>query len=175
MPTHAEKRSLPYTPEQMFNLVLDIERYPEFLPWCQQCNIISQKNNTMLANLVVGYKVFREWFTSRVTYEKPNSIRVEYINGPLRYLSNTWGFSETPEGGCLVDFYVDFEFKNPIFQKVMGVFFNEIVKRMVGAFEERATELYGNTSSVRTTSAKATEKSPSNGKASTRSTSKKEA
>lgn len=179
MPTHAEKRSLPYTPEQMYNLVLDVERYPEFLPWCQQCKIISQKNNVMLANLVVGYKVFREWFTSRVTFEKPNSIRVEYINGPLRYLSNTWGFSETPEGGCLVDFYVDFEFKNPIFQKLMGVFFNEIVRRMVGAFEERATELYGNTASVRTTSSKASteeeDKTSPKGKPASRATSKKEA
>lgn len=96
-----------------------------------------------MANLVVGYKVFREWFASRVTYERPTSIRVEYINGPLRYLSNTWDFSPTPDGGCQVDFYVDFEFKNPIFQKLMGVFFNEIVKRMVGAFVDRAAQLYG--------------------------------
>jgi coenzyme Q-binding protein COQ10 len=143
MPTHAEKKILPHRPDQMFDLVIDVERYPEFLPWCQECRIISQSDGVIMASLVVGYKLLREWFNSRVTYERPNSIRVEYINGPLRYLSNTWDFSETPEGGCLVDFYVDFEFKNPIFQKLMGVFFNEIVKRMVGAFEARANQLYG--------------------------------
>lgn len=143
MPTHAEKKVLPYAPEQMFDMVVDVERYPEFLPWCQECRIISRNDNVIMANLVVGYKLFREWFGSRVTFERPNSIRVEYINGPLRYLSNTWDFTEEPNGACLVDFYVDFEFKNPIFQKLMGVFFNEIVKRMVGAFEERAYQLYG--------------------------------
>jgi coenzyme Q-binding protein COQ10 len=142
MPTHAEKKIVPYSEEQMFDLVIDVEAYPEFLPWCQQCKIISDDGRHIMANLVIGYKLFREWFASRVTYVRPNSIRVEYINGPLRYLSNTWDFSVTKDGGCLVDFYVDFEFKNPIFQKLMGVFFNEIVKRMVSAFEARAKDLY---------------------------------
>ncbi len=143
MPTHAETKSLPYSPEQMFDLVLDVERYPEFLPWCQECHIVARSDNMLMANLVIGYKAFREWFVSRVTYDRPHAVRVEYINGPLRYLSNTWDFTPNATGGCDVDFYVDFEFKNVIFQKVMGVFFNEIVRRMVKAFEDRAHELYG--------------------------------
>lgn len=143
MPTHAEKKILPYTSEQMFDLVLDIERYPEFLPWCLSCDIIKEDEHDKFANLVIGYKVFREWIKCRVTFHHHHSIRVEYINGPLKYLSNTWDFIDAPDGGCVVDFYVDFEFKNPFFQKLMGVFFNEVVKRMVKAFEDRAVALYG--------------------------------
>lgn len=143
MPTHAEKKYLPYTPEQMFDLVLDVERYPEFLPWCLSCDIIQQTDDEIFSNLVIGYKVFREWFKCRVSFKRSHAIRVEYINGPLRYLSNTWDFQPALNDGCVVDFYVDFEFKNPIFQKLMGVFFNEIVKRMVKAFEDRAAQLYG--------------------------------
>ncbi len=142
MPTHAEKKLLPYSPQQMFDLVLDIERYPEFLPWCLSCDIIKEMDHEKLANLVIGYKFFREWLKCRVKYDDGQSIRVEYVNGPLRYLSNTWNFKTMPNGSCEVDFYVDFEFKNPIFQKLMGVFFNEIVKRMVKAFEDRAAQLY---------------------------------
>ena len=126
----------------MFDLVADIEKYPEFLPWCLDCKIIKRTDNEMVANMVIGYKLFREWFGTRVTLDRPNSIRVEYVNGPLRHLSNRWTFKSTPNGGCVVDFYVDFEFKNPIFQKLMGAFFNEIVNRMVGAFDARAQKLY---------------------------------
>lgn len=158
MPTHAEKKTLPHRPDQMFDLVLDVERYPEFLPWCQECRIVTHKDGVIMATLVVGYKLFREWFNSRVTYKRSNSIRVEYINGPLRYLSNTWDFSESPDGGCVVDFYVDFEFKNPIFQKLMGVFFNEIVKRMVSAFEERADKLYGTKQKIKSKSSSGSSK-----------------
>ncbi len=143
MPTHAEKKILPYSPEQMFDLVLDIERYPEFLPWCLSCDIIKEDDGNKFANLVIGYKVFREWIKCRVSYQRPHSIRVQYINGPLKYLSNTWDFMDAPNDECVVDFYVDFEFKNPLFQKMMGVFFNEIVRRMVKAFEDRAKEMYG--------------------------------
>lgn len=142
MPTHAETKNLPYTPEQMFDLVLDIEKYPEFLPWCIECDIQRKDDKMIVANLVIGYKYFREWFGSKITFDRPNSIRVEYVNGPLRYLNNTWKFTPDKKDGCVVDFYVDFEFKNPFFQKLMGVFFNEIVKRMVGAFEARAKQLY---------------------------------
>lgn len=127
----------------MYSLVADIEKYPEFLPWCIDCQIVKQDGDTVLANLVVGYKLFREWFVSRVTLNEPTSIRVEYANGPLRHLSNNWEFIPTEDGGCMVDFYVDFEFKNPLFQKLMGMFFNEIVTRMVGAFIARAEKLYG--------------------------------
>ncbi|MEK7801448.1 MAG: type II toxin-antitoxin system RatA family toxin [Pseudomonadota bacterium] len=128
----------------MFDLVADIEKYPEFLPWCLDCKIIKRTDNEMIANMVIGYKLFREWFGTRVTLDRPNTIRVEYVNGPLRHLSNRWTFTTRSDGGCIVDFYVDFEFKNPIFQKLMGAFFNEIVNRMVGAFDARARELYAN-------------------------------
>jgi len=127
----------------MFDLVADVERYPEFLPWCLGCKIYKKDDEVVLANLVIGYKLFREWFGSKVFLNRPSSIRVEYVNGPLRYLSNTWDFSPDEKGGCTVDFYVDFEFKNALFQKMMGMFFNEIVRRMVASFEARAHALYG--------------------------------
>lgn len=158
MPTHAEKKTLPYSPEQMFNLVLDVDRYPEFLPWCLSCDIINQSDDEILSNMVIGYKVFREWFKCRVKFQRSHSIRVEYINGPLRHLSNTWDFKPAPNDGCVVDFYVDFEFKNQFFQKLMGVFFNEIVNRMVKAFEDRAKQLYGPKQKIKTKQAQAPSK-----------------
>lgn len=142
MPTHAEKRTLPYTPEQLFALVADVEKYPQFLPWCLSCRILRRDGNTMFADLVIGYGLVREKFTSKVVMDEPGTIRVEYMHGPLKYLSNKWDFIRNPDGTCTIDFYVDFEFKNAVFQKLMGVFFNELVRRMVGAFEERAKALY---------------------------------
>jgi coenzyme Q-binding protein COQ10 len=141
MPTHAEKRKMPYTPQQMFDLVADVEKYPEFLPWCVGSKITKRDGNVFYADVVIGYKMFREQFGSKVTALRPDHVHVEYLSGPMKYLSNHWRFIETPEG-CVVDFFVDFEFKNRIFQNLMGVFFNEIVRRMVGAFEERAKQLY---------------------------------
>jgi coenzyme Q-binding protein COQ10 len=144
MPTHAEKKILPYTRQQLFELVGDIENYPEFLPWCLDCRITERENDDVIfADLVIGYKFFREKFTSRVHLYTPETIRVEYQQGPLKYLSNEWNFFDNGDGTTTIDFYVDFEFKNALFQKIMGVFFNEIVRRMVGAFETRARELYG--------------------------------
>lgn len=144
MPTHAETKTLPHTQDQMFDLVADIERYPEFLPWCLEANIWKREGDVVYADLVIGYKMFRERFTSKVTLEKPGHIHVEYMKGPLKYLSNHWRFLPANPNACVIDFFVDFEFKNPIFQKVMGVFFNEAVKRMVSAFEMRAAALYKN-------------------------------
>lgn len=144
MPTHAEKRTLPYTREQLFGLVADVERYPEFLPWCLGCRITKRVDaNNILADLIIGYKVFREKFTSKVHLTPNDAIRVEYMEGPLKYLSNEWEFTDNGDGTTTIDFFVDFEFKNPFFQRVMGVFFNEIVRRMVAAFETRARQLYG--------------------------------
>ncbi len=143
MPTHAEIRTLPHTPEQMFDLVADIESYPEFLPWCLEAKIWKREGNVVYADLVIGYKMFRERFTSKVTLTKPGHIHVEYLKGPLKYLSNHWRFLPSNPDACVIDFFVDFEFKNPVFQKVMGVFFNEAVKRMVTAFEQHGRALYG--------------------------------
>ena len=143
MPTHAEKRTLSYTPEQLFNLVADVDKYPEFLPWCLAARVTKREGDVFYADLVIGYKMVREKFSSRVTALRPDHIHVEYLSGPMKYLSNHWRFMRNDDGTTTIDFYVDFEFKNVFFQKVMGVFFNEAVKRMVKAFEERAEELYG--------------------------------
>ena len=143
MPTHAEKKLLPYTPEQLFDLVADIERYPEFLPWCVGARIRERKDNEILGDLLIGYKMVRERFTSRVTLHPPHRIDVSYSEGPFKYLTNHWLFIEQDDGGCLIDFYVDFEFRSKMLQKIMEMFFNEAVKRMVGAFEARAHQLYG--------------------------------
>ncbi len=148
MPTHAEKRHLPYSPEQLFTLVSEVDRYPEFLPWCIASRITKRDGDVIEADLIIGYKMVREKFSSRVKLDHPDSIRVDYLDGPMRYLSNEWKFIREDDGSCTIDFYVDFEFKNQIFQKLMGVFFNEAVRRMVAAFETRAEELYGDDGKV---------------------------
>ena len=148
MPTHAERRTLPYTAVQLYELVADVERYPEFLPWCRSCRIKRREadGHILHADLIIGYKMFQERFGSKVTLTPYSDIKVEYLEGPLRYLSNHWRFIQNGDGTSTIDFYVDFEFRNPMFQSLMGVFFNEIVRRMVGAFEERAGVLYGQNS-----------------------------
>ena len=146
MPRHSETRVLPYTAAQMYDLVADVASYPQFLPWCSAARIRSRtpegEAEVMLADLVISFKVFREKFGSRVTL-KPveNSIDTEYLDGPFKYLKSTWKFKDV-EGGCEVDFFVDFEFKNAILQGVIGVVFNEAMNRIVRAFENRAAELY---------------------------------
>ena len=148
MPTHAEQRMLPYSAAQMFDLVADIERYPEFLPWCIDCRIVDQrgpKNKpTLIADLTIGYKFLRETFTSEVTLDRENmQIDVKYIRGPFQHLDNRWRFLLKRGRFCTVDFTIDFEFRTPLLRKIMGVFFNEAVRRMVNAFETRAKRLYG--------------------------------
>jgi coenzyme Q-binding protein COQ10 len=143
MPTHAEQRLLPYTAEQLFDLVADIERYPEFLPWCLGARIRERNPTHIVADLLIGFKMVRERFTSRVTLDRPRRIDVAYTDGPFRYLNNHWEFVPQASGGCLIDFYVDFEFRSRMLQKIIGMLFNEAVKRMVGAFESRARHLYG--------------------------------
>jgi len=143
MPIHKEKKVLPYTPAQLYGLVLDIERYPEFLPWCMGARIKQRREGLIVADLVIGFRMFRERFTSRV---KPDDagrrIDVTYAEGPFKYLENHWVFHDHPEG-CLIDFYVDFEFRSKLLQKLIESLFHEAVHRMVGAFEIRAQELYG--------------------------------
>ncbi len=141
MPRHAETRILPYTPEQVFDLVADIGRYPEFLPWVQAMRIRGRSDTLVTADMVVGFKMVRERFTSRVTLDRPRSIHVEYVDGPLKYLRNEWHFRAAP-GGCAVDFTVDFEFKSRMFESLAGMFFGEAFKRMVTAFETRAAAIY---------------------------------
>ena len=100
------------------------------------------QDNVVVADLVIGYKIFRERFTSRVELERPRRINVFYSEGPFKYLNNHWIF-EPGEGGCLIDFYVDFEFRSRFLQRAIGIVFNEAVRRMVDAFEKRARQLYG--------------------------------
>jgi len=145
MPTHAEKRVLTYTTEQMFDLVSDIEKYPEFLPWCMGTRIRERKDGgaVLLADMVIGFKVFRERFTTRVELDRPGRIDVSYSEGPFKYLTNHWIFEAQAGGGCEIDFYVDFEFRSRLLERVIGALFNEAVRRMVKCFEDRARALYG--------------------------------
>jgi coenzyme Q-binding protein COQ10 len=143
MPTHAERRRLPYRQDQLFDLVADIERYPEFLPWCTAARVRERAGNVIVADLVIGFRMFRERFTSRVTLNRPDRIDVAYSEGPFRYLENHWRFEPQPDGASIVDFHVDFEFRSRVLQRLIGVLFNEAVRRMVAAFEGRARQLYG--------------------------------
>ena len=143
MPTHAEQRVLPYTPEQLYDLVADVGRYPEFLPWCLAARIRKRETHLLVADLIIGFKMVRERFTSRVTLD-PEALRIDvaYIEGPLRYLDNHWRFDAHPDG-CMIDFYVDFEFRSRLLGRVMGPLFHEAIRRMVRAFEDRAKALHG--------------------------------
>lgn len=148
MPTHSEKRKLPYTARQMYDLVADVARYPEFLPWTAAARIRSRTPRddgaeVVEADLVISFKVFRERFGSRVTLW-PDEMRIdtEYLDGPFRYMKSNWAFRDV-EGGCEVEFFVDFEFRNAILQRVIGVVFDEAMRRVVRAFEARAQSLYG--------------------------------
>lgn len=143
MPSHHEKKILPYSSEQLFDLVMDINKYPQFLPWCVGARVTSKTDEVTHADLIIGYKMFREKFTSKVVTDRPTTITVEYQTGPMKDLRNYWRFREMPDNHCEIDFYVDFEFKSKMFQSLASVFFNEIVKRMVSAFEQRAKDLYG--------------------------------
>jgi coenzyme Q-binding protein COQ10 len=127
----------------MFDLVADIEKYPEFLPWCIACRVRERDGDIIWGDLVAGFKVFRESFTSKVTLDRPDLIHVEYIDGPFRYLNNHWKFLPGNDGGSVIDFYIDFEFHSRFLQKAAGAVFNEAVKRMVQAFEDRAHDVYG--------------------------------
>ena len=150
MPKFDDSKVLPYTAEQMYNLVADVSSYPEFLPWVVGARLFNQQESQFDADLIVGIKMFKERFTSRVTLNPVDlvgvegnklGVHVEYIKGPMKYLHNYWTF-ENVEGGCHVNFLVDFEFKNIIFQKLAGSLFQDAVFKMMSAFEKRAKILY---------------------------------
>ena len=142
MPSHSEIKRLPYSQKEMFDLVQNIEDYPNFLPWCVACRIKNREANQVVAELAIGFKMFRERFTSRVLLNPPHEIMVHYEDGPLKYLTNRWRFSSHPDG-CELDFVVDFEFRSRVLELAIGTVFGEAVKRMVAAFEQRAGEVYG--------------------------------
>lgn len=143
MPRHEETRHLPYTPEQMFDLVADVQRYEEFLPWVSAIRIRSNSDTEMVADMIVGFKGLRETFTSKVVKRRPDELRVDYLDGPLKYLYNLWHFRSDGHGGVFVDFEVDFAFKNRLFEALAGQVFGSALRKMIGAFETRAAALYG--------------------------------
>ncbi len=144
MPTHAETRYLPYAPDQLFDLVADVERYPEFLPWCVAARIRRRDGDIFFADLVIGFKMIRERYTSKVCLDRAGQrIDVHYTEGPFHHLNNHWIFVPAPDGGTDINFFVDFEFRSKLLQKVIGALFNEAVRMMVASFEKRARQLYG--------------------------------
>ncbi len=139
---------MPYSAQQMYDLVADVGSYPKFLPWCAAARIRSRTpqgaSEVMEADLVISFKVFRERFGSRVVlHPDEHKIDTEYLDGPFRYMKSNWAFADREDGGCDVAFFVDFEFKNAVLQGIIGVVFNEAMQRIVRAFERRAAELYG--------------------------------
>jgi coenzyme Q-binding protein COQ10 len=143
MPRHSEIKHLPYSPEQLFDLVADVARYDEFLPWVVAVRIRSSSETETVADLVVGFNAFKERFTSRVRKQRPSRIEVDYIEGPLKYLHNEWRFEPAADGGTDVHFSVDFAFRSRIFEALAGQMFDRALRRMIGAFETRAAALYG--------------------------------
>jgi len=146
MPKHHETKTLPYTANQMYDLVADVASYPQFLPWNSAARITSRApipgGEVMEADLVISFKVFRERFASRVMlYPGEKRIETEYLDGPFKYMKSTWNFRDAP-GGCEVEFFVDFEFRNAILQGIIGIVFNDAMQRIVRAFERRAAVLY---------------------------------
>ena len=139
-----ETRRLPYSAEQMFDLVADVKRYGEFLPWVIATRVRSDSETEMVADMVVGFKSLRESFTSRVAKGRPREIAVHYIDGPLSDLDNVWTFRPIDENSCEIDFSVDFQFRNKMFQALAGQYFDRAFRKMVEAFEARADKLYGN-------------------------------
>ncbi len=148
MPTHSEIRHVPYTAAQMYDLVADVPKYPEFLPWTAAARIRSKTDQgdhvVMLADLVISFKVFRETFGSQVTlWAGEQRIDTEYLDGPFKHMISNWAFEDVESGGSNINFHVDFEFRNRILQTTATIFFNDAMQRVVRAFERRADALYG--------------------------------
>lgn len=147
MPGIHEVHALPYSAEQMFDLVADVARYGEFLPWVVATRVRSDSETEMIADILIGFNALREKFTSRVTKHRPDSLTVHYIDGPMRDLDNRWLFRPLGDHSCEVDFCVNFTFGNALFEALAGQYFERAFRKMVAAFETRAAELYGSSSS----------------------------
>lgn len=153
MPGIREIRRLPWSAEQMYDLVADVGRYAEFLPWVVATRVRSDSETEMVADMLIGFNALRDKFTSRVIKTRPSSIKVHYVDGPMRDLDNEWQFRALEDGGCEVDFMVEFSFRNAMFERLAGQYFDRGFRRMVTAFEERAEKLYGSSSSSATSAA----------------------
>lgn len=143
MPHHHERRSLSYSAAQMYDLVADVGRYSEFLPWVTGIRVRKDDDTEMLADMIVGFKSLRETFSSRVIKTPKTSIIVDYLDGPMKHLHNQWLFEDTADGGCIIDFTVDFSFRSAVFDALASRFFDNALRKMTGAFVTRADALYG--------------------------------
>jgi coenzyme Q-binding protein COQ10 len=149
MPQFSTKRRVNHSAADMFDLVADIERYPEFVPMCGAMRVRSQTDkgegvNVLVAAMTVAYKMIHQTFTSRATLDRPNlKILVEYLDGPFRHMQNRWAFRPTGEHACEVEFYIDYEFKSRTLGMMMGALFDTVFRRMAQAFEQRADKVYG--------------------------------
>lgn len=150
MPAIHETRRLPWSAEQMFDLVADVGRYPEFLPWVIATRVRSSSETEIVADMLVGFSALREKFTSRVEKRRPHEIRVHYMDGPMRDLDNRWLFRSVSEHACEIEFSVEFTFRNALFQKLASQYLDKAFRKMVSAFETRAGEIYGSSSSSAT-------------------------
>jgi len=153
MPGIREVRRLPYSAEQMYDLVADVARYSEFLPWVVATRVRSDDETEMVADMLIGFSALREKFTSRVTKERSRRIKVHYVDGPLSDLDNVWEFRPLDDGGCEIDFAVDFTFRSSMFEKLAGQYFDKAFRKLVAAFETRAEALYGSSNSSATSAA----------------------
>ncbi len=147
MPQFETHRPVPHSPDQMFDLVADVERYPEFLPLCEALTVRSRKERDgktlLIADMTVGYKAIRETFTTQVLLNKAErAIDVKYIDGPFKYLDNRWRFQPSDNGGSVIDFFIDYEFKSRILGALMGSMFDRAFRMFTEAFEKRASKIY---------------------------------
>ena len=148
MPTFHSTRPVRYSADQMFDLVADVERYPEFVPLCEELRVLRRSRaddgkETVIASMRVGYKAINETFTSRVTLDREHQqILVEYVDGPFRFLENRWTFRPQANGSD-VEFYIRYEFKSILLGRLMGSVFDKAFRKFSQAFEERARQVYG--------------------------------
>jgi coenzyme Q-binding protein COQ10 len=137
----------------MYDLVADVALYSEFLPWVSAVRVRQNNDSEMIADVIVGFKGLRENFTSRVKKDRPSTISVDYLDGPLKYLRNHWLFADAPGGGCTISFDVDFAFKSRVFEALAGQVFERALRKMTDAFVARAQALYGDSIGISSSSA----------------------
>ena len=148
MPEFRTTRRLRHSADEMFDLVADVERYPEFVPFCEVLSVRGRRreeeSEILVADMTVGYKLLRETFTSKVTIDRPQlSIRADYLDGPFRALENDWSFKPLPDGGSEISFSIKYEFRSRTLAIVMGAMFERVFRTFAGAFEARADQIYG--------------------------------
>jgi coenzyme Q-binding protein COQ10 len=149
MPTFSTKRRVRHSAAEMFDLVADVERYPEFVPMCRELKVrqrtLEEENvEVIVADMTVSFKLVRETFRSRVTLDRPKlKILVEYLQGPFSHMQNRWTFKPTGDEACEIEFFIDYEFKSRTLGMLMGAMFDAAFRRFAVAFEQRADQVYG--------------------------------